>query len=203
MGNYFLKVNKDLFKLGLNSTEILVLAQVMEFQANTNDCFISDKALAENFGVSEKTISRTLKALEDRGFIVRDTKSVKGGKVRHMKVNLDKLQPTTDNLTVDSDLQQTNCPLTTDNLTFDNRQNDLIKDNLKNKEKDNIKVDISAIGCASAESINSAKPIDEKQAELLTKSEAMKKYGVSACVNMIKTAMPNCYWISGNLVKII
>ena len=88
MTNIFLKVNKDLFQLGLNPTELLVLAQIMEFQTNTKNCFISDKALAEQFNVSEKTVSRSLKALEDRGFIKRETKSVKGGKERHITVNV-------------------------------------------------------------------------------------------------------------------
>jgi hypothetical protein len=31
MNNVFLKVNKDLFKLKLNPTEILLLAQIMEY----------------------------------------------------------------------------------------------------------------------------------------------------------------------------
>lgn len=149
MANVFLKVNKDLFKLGLNPTEILIVAQIMEFETNTGSCFISDKALAEAFGVSEKTISRTLKALEDKGIIVRDTKSAKGGKVRYMTVNKAKLR-TTDNLTVDNkDNGQIDC-YTTDNLTVDNGQNDLIKDNIKdnilkeNKEKDNNGIAASA-----------------------------------------------------------
>jgi DNA-binding transcriptional MocR family regulator len=113
----------------------------MEYNRTTGNCFISDKVLAEMFGVSDKTISRTMKALEDRGFIVRATKSVKGGKERHITVNLDNIEKalSTDKMTVDSGIQQTNCPLTTDNLSNDNRQNDLIKDNIKDnsKRKDN------------------------------------------------------------------
>lgn len=42
MTNYFLKVNKDLFSLGLTPIEILILAQIMEFNNNTGDCFISN-----------------------------------------------------------------------------------------------------------------------------------------------------------------
>lgn len=43
MANVFLKVDKDLFKLGLNPTQILILAQVIEFNTNTGDCFISNE----------------------------------------------------------------------------------------------------------------------------------------------------------------
>jgi predicted transcriptional regulator len=60
----------------------------MEFCANTGNCFISDKALAENFGVSESTIKREIKKLEEMGLITRETKAVKGGKERHMRVDL-------------------------------------------------------------------------------------------------------------------
>ena len=64
---------------------------------------MSDEALAENFGVSAKTISRSLKALEDKGYIVRDTKNIKGGKERHITANLDKIDEdlTKDNLSSD------------------------------------------------------------------------------------------------------
>ena len=137
MANVFLKVDKDLFKYGLNPTEILILAQVIEFNTNTGSCFISDKALAEAFGVSEKTISRTIKGLEDKGFIVRDTKNAKGGKVRYMKANLPKVS-TTDKLTVDNKANGQNDCCTTDKLSVDNGQNDLIKDKGKDKEKENI-----------------------------------------------------------------
>lgn len=146
MTNLFLKVNKDLFNLGLNPTEILVLAQIIEFNTNTGDCFISDKALAQSFGVSEKTISRTIKALEDRGLITRDTKNIKGGKERHIKVNLNKIESclSMDKLSVDSDIQKSNCLVSMDKLTNVNGQNDLIKDNIKDKEKDNILESFSA-----------------------------------------------------------
>lgn len=133
MTNTFLKVNKDFFKLELNPTEILLLAQIMEFNTNTGDCFMTDKAFAELFNVSEKTISRGLKTLEDKGFITRATKNIKGGKERHILINIKNINSklTTDNLTVDEDLQASKSPLTTDNLTVDNGQNDLIKDKLK------------------------------------------------------------------------
>ena len=150
MTNYFMKVNKDLFKLKLNPTEILILAQVMEFNTNTGDCFISDKVMAEQFGVSESTITRELKKLEAEGFITRETKNIKGGKERHIKVNYNKIEEklTTVNLTFEEnsqkEAQQSKCLLTTVNLLIDNKQNDLIKDNLINKEKDNIREDLTA-----------------------------------------------------------
>ena len=130
MTKYFLKVDKSLFNCGLNPLEILLVSQIAEFENNTGDCFISDKTLAENFGVSEKTVSRALKALEDKGFIVRNTKNCRGGRERHIAL-------ATDKMTLDEELQQTKSPLPTDKMTFDNGQNDFIKDNIIDKEKDN------------------------------------------------------------------
>lgn len=140
MANYFLKVSKDLFGMGLNPTEILLLAQFMEFQSNTGDCFISDSKLASNFGVSESTITRALKALENRGFITRATRNAKGGKERHIRVNTNKIEECATSIKmslVEAHKHQNDC-CTSINLTVDKAQNDLIKDNIKDKDiKDN------------------------------------------------------------------
>ena len=153
MTNLFLKVNKDLFKLGLNPTEILILAQIMEFNNNTGDCFISDKALAENFGVSEKTISRSIKALEDKGLIKRDTKAIKGGKSRHITVIAAKIeeQLTTDKMSIDNNNNGQIVPYTTDKMSVVKGQNDLIKDNIiDNNIKDNIREALTASAVKSS-----------------------------------------------------
>lgn len=152
MTNVFLKVNKDLFKLGLSPIEILLISQVMEFDTNTGDCYKSDKALAADFGVSEKTISRALSALEARGFIKRETKNIQKGRERHMKVCLENIEAklkeiAKDKMTVGNETKN----LTTDKMTvpqqtnclFHNGQNDLIKDKSEedNSIKDNLERD--------------------------------------------------------------
>lgn len=88
----FLKVDKGLFNLGLNPTQILILAQVIEFQTNTGDCFISDSQLSQQFGVSESTVKREVKKLEDLGYITRYTRNTQTGRERHIKANLESLQ---------------------------------------------------------------------------------------------------------------
>ncbi len=136
MTNVFLKVSKDLFSKGLNPTEILILAQVMEFQTNTGDCFISDQQLAQQFGVSESTISRELKKLESNGYIVRETKNTKSGKERHIRL-------ASGNLIFGNETNNTanvKLPVAQESICLlGNRQNDLIKDNIKdNSIKDNL-----------------------------------------------------------------
>lgn len=142
MSKLFLKVDKDLFNSGLSPIEILVYSQIAEFNTNTGDCFVSDKQFAEWFGVSESTVARALKSLESNGYIIRETKNIKGGKERHISttgkmtvVNDDKTS-TTVKMT---DVQQSNWPLY-------NSQNDIIKDNnLKDNIKDNSAFD-KAVG---------------------------------------------------------
>lgn len=170
MTNLFLKVNKDIFKLGLNPTEILILAQAMEFQTNTGDCYISNDTLAEQFGVSTKTISRALGTLEEKGFITRNTRNIKGGKERHMIVNIANIEAalTKDNLSIVKEEpktpQGTKCPLTRDNLSIDNGQIDSIKDNRKDKEKDNL-TDVSAKAETSVQNEPEAAAEEKPEAE--------------------------------------
>jgi DeoR/GlpR family transcriptional regulator of sugar metabolism len=118
----------------------------MEFNTNTGDCFISNQTLATQFGVSEKTISRSVANLEGRGFIKRNTKNVQKGKERHMIADLAKIEAATkDKMTLASNssestkdkmtiAEETKCPLR-------NGQNDSIKDNtnkIKLKDKEEI-----------------------------------------------------------------
>lgn len=144
MTNLFLKVNKDLFKLGLNPTEILILSQVMEFNTNTGDCFMSNKVFAEMLGVSESTVKREMDKLENLGFIKRETKNVQKGKERHIKLNLEKIEEKLAsvkmNLVKENEkstsikmnlAEGSKCPLRQE-------QNEPIKDNVKdNSIKDN------------------------------------------------------------------
>ena len=93
------------------------------------------------FGISKSTVSREIKALESKGYITKETKNVKGGKERHIKINR---EATKVNLSVDScekaelvDTQTSNCLLSNVNLPIVNKQNDFIKENIKDKEKEN------------------------------------------------------------------
>ena len=86
-------------------------------------------------GVSEKTISRELKVLEDKGLVKRETKNIRNGKERHIHITNGQNVPCKDEIKDEptdklSLAQQTNCPLP-------NGQNDLIKDKEKISVKDN------------------------------------------------------------------
>lgn len=143
MSKVFLKVDKDLFGSGLSPIEILVYSQIVEFNTNTGDCFISDEKLAEQFGVSLSTVSRAIKRLVELEYITKETRNVHNGRERHLKptvkmtvANDDKNTPTV-KLNVG---QQSNCLLA-------NSQNDSIKDNRKdNSLKDNYSPTFVGVG---------------------------------------------------------
>ena len=147
MTNLFLKVNKDLFKLGLNPTQIFIVAQVMEYNNNTGDCFISDKTLAEMLNVSVSTISREMKKIEELGFISRSTKNIKGGKERHITINIEAIENA----------------LTISKMPIDNKQNESIKDN---SEEDNERENNKNTPSSSPSGEESVVPVVEQVGEI-------------------------------------
>lgn len=83
----YLRLYKDWLKLGLSPIELLVLGQVAEFNLGNNECFESDAKFAEDFNVSESTITRALRSLEGKGFITRYTRSTQQGRTRTITYN--------------------------------------------------------------------------------------------------------------------
>lgn len=75
----FLQIDKAWYKLGLKPIELLVLAQVAEFNRNNKPCFKSNKAFAQDFSVSANTIDNALKSLEKQGYITRYDKHTQKG----------------------------------------------------------------------------------------------------------------------------
>lgn len=134
MGN-FLAVDKNLLGKGLQPIDILILAQIQEFE-RTNECYATNQQFAEWFGVSTKTVERALDRLEELKYINRDTKVVSGNGQKSKQRKL-KTKKATDKMTVGSKKQPSNCPEATVNLSKSNRQNDAIKDKEKENKKDN------------------------------------------------------------------
>ena len=76
MENKFLTVNKDYFGLGLKSLDLLIIAQVDEFQRNKYPCYVTNDQFSYMFGASVATIMRSLEKLERLNIIIRKTKYV-------------------------------------------------------------------------------------------------------------------------------
>ena len=71
-----LMVSKSLYSTGLNTTEMMLISQIKEFERNGSECFVTNQQFADWFGVSTKTIERTLDKLEENNYIKRETKTV-------------------------------------------------------------------------------------------------------------------------------
>ena len=149
MTDKFLKLNKDLYKLKLDADQQYILAYVMEFDRNKQQCYMSDESFAMCLNTSTKTVSRKIKILTDKGYITKETTNTQNGKLRYLKPVLNKIE---NDIKDYESSQGTKCPLEIneeirkgqnvhcgkDNLSIRKGQNDLIKDNLKDNRKDNI-----------------------------------------------------------------
>lgn len=200
MTNNFLKVNKDFFKLELNPTEILILSQIEEYNRTTKDCFMSDEAFAAQFGVSKSTISREMKILESKGFITRETKNVKGGKERHIHINFNNIESALANvkMTLDGSQQTSNCLLSNVKLPIVNKQNDSIKENIKEKRKNNKGESLTAEAVKSSEIIPAARgtqnnPIAKEKEWFVEKYNELQE-----CANGVYLYQGTFYKIGGN-----
>lgn len=144
MSNLFLKVDKDLFKIGLSPIEILIVAQVLDFQLKKMDCYISNESFAKDFSMSEKTVGRAIKSLEDKGILSRQSTNTRNGKLRYMTINTDKIteiskgqnDPCESNESNDKEISKGQfVPSAKVNLSNSKGQDDPIKEKEKEKKE--------------------------------------------------------------------
>ena len=151
MTNLFLKINKDLFGIGLAPIELLIVAQVLEYQTKELDCFESDESFSKDFGVSQSTVSRAISNLKKKNIIVANTKNTQKGKLRYLTVLTSTIEECrkrqNDNCESSDEVRNSQIDSCGNvNLTFSNKQNDSIKDNIKdNIKKDNCKSNNSKV----------------------------------------------------------
>ena len=134
----FLAVSKQYLDIGLKSIDIMIIAQIEEFERNNCQCYITNKQFADILGESESTVKRSIQKLDKLNIIKRRTNVVNGnGKANKQRIlTLNKydewkghIEPTkmewskTDDGRVKNDEWE--------------GHNDPIKDNIKDKEKDN------------------------------------------------------------------
>lgn len=151
----FLQVNKEYFDdKELKPEDILVLAQITEFNRNGCECYMTNKQFSDMCHVSEKSIERTINRLEKSGYITRSTKAVKGfgniGRQRTLSIknsnnrDTDKLAKSKDGDAAKQSISKTRDTVNLSKDTAKNeeryRPDDAIKDNKKeNKNINNSK----------------------------------------------------------------
>lgn len=144
MENKFLAVNKEYFNLKLKSIDILILSQIDEFNRNGCDCYITNQQLSDMFGESVKTVERSLKKLDELGFINRNTvvsrDNGQSSKIRTMTLNYKTIKANakmTDGLNDEMDKLPSKGEEADVKKLKSKRQNDAIKDNIKDNKKEN------------------------------------------------------------------
>lgn len=129
----FLKISKGKYfnNKDFSPIDILVMAQIEEFERNNKDCFISDETMAHNFNVSVSTISRSLDYLEKQKYIIKKIsyENAKG-------IIKKKRQLSIQNEDTKSDTTNQNANNTTNQKAL-LKDNDLLKDNNLKDKKDN------------------------------------------------------------------
>ena len=74
--NTFLAVNKQYLHIGLKSIEILLIAQIEEFERNNCKCYLTNKQFADMLNVGTATVARTIDSLVDSGYLIRNTQVI-------------------------------------------------------------------------------------------------------------------------------
>ena len=151
MDNNFLAINKDYLNYDLKSIDILIIAQIEEFDRNKNFCHLSNQQFAEMFGESKSTIKRTIDKLEKLNIIKRQTTFIKNNgrsnKQRILSLNNRSKWKVQNEPTINNGKSIMNPPSKMEGSNVDNGrskntqwkvQNDPIKDNIKDNIKYNI-----------------------------------------------------------------
>lgn len=94
MENKFLAIDKKYFNKEFKSIELLIIAQIEEFERNNCECYITNEQLSDMFGESISTIKRALSSLETKGIIKRKTSTVSnnGQKSKQRILSISKVQ---------------------------------------------------------------------------------------------------------------
>ena len=154
MDNNFLAINKDYLNYDLKSIDILIIAQIEEFDRNKKFCHLSNQQFAEMFGESKSTVKRTIDKLEKLNIIERQTTFIKnngrGNKQRILSLNNRSKWKVQNEPTINNGKSIMNPPSKMEGSNVDNGgskntqwkvQNDPIKDNIKDNIKYNIYMD--------------------------------------------------------------
>jgi len=73
--NTYLKIDiEDIKRLDLKSKELIIYSLIKSFGIKNKSMFMSRKVLSKKYGMCEKTVSRTIKKLEEKKLIEKDTR---------------------------------------------------------------------------------------------------------------------------------
>ena len=135
----FLAVSKQYLDIGLKSIDIMIIAQIEEFERNNCKCYMTNKQFANILRESESTVKRSIQKLEKLNVITRYTTTIAGnGKTTKQRVlSLNKYEDWKGQIEPTKMVRSNISNGRVKNDKWEGH-NDLIKDNIKDKEKDNV-----------------------------------------------------------------
>lgn len=192
-------------KLGNSSAQLRIMIVLL----GTKEGFkISDKWICERTGLQHPSYITARKALVKRGWLTHEP-------AEGITVNIAAIYAECSNTILPQEEIKQECSNTTlpqggnttllqrGNTTLPQCSNTILPityntDNNKDKITDSVELLPGAvIPKQPPEEIAGQKPL------LLTRKEAIGRYGATTCANSIATGKPNCYWIGGELVKLV
>lgn len=168
---------------------------------------LSSKDVLDTFGMKIRQYNSAVDELIEKGFLVRQGESNKYS-FNEIAVNTKCNNDENCVITKEHNALITKC----NNDVNTKCNNALLQNDIRNNTNitldntiDNTDGIDKTASLRSAVVINSSanQRVREQQAQIMTIKEATAKFGISACANRVKTALPNCYWINGELVKLV
>lgn len=175
---------------------------------NNYEFALSNKEVLDTFGIKKDQYDSAIKELKDKGYLVEEggnrfSFSETAVVVKNHNEKNSVVGKTHNTVVVKNHNAQQEKPIT----GCGKKPQEILQDITDNTIDNTEGVANLAFGCASAKVSNSCNGQEKKEkaaaAEILTREEAVSKYGLSACVNRVSSAIPGCYWIDGNLVKLV
>lgn len=143
MTNTFIKVENQLIDMAnekkLSLVEVMILAKIEEFERNKCECYMTNEQFAYVCLCSASTITRSLTELKDMGMInIINPRSAKRVIKRIHSQNDYVVKDSQNDYEADT---SSKCLTDISKMPMLHKQNDFIKDNIKDKEIDNNDMD--------------------------------------------------------------
>lgn len=210
--NLYATINIDAMEQAAQKLDAGAFKLWMYFAKNQNnfEFALSSKDVLETFGIKAKQYNNAVEELITKGYLVAEGGNKytfneiavmpKGNNESSVSNSLmpkghNDVIPKGHNVVIPKG-NNVLCP-----LDIRNNTNTTLDNTIDNTEG----IDKTA-SLRSAVVINSTAELagaEKEQVQVLTTKEALSKYGLTACANRVKAGYNNCYWISGELVKLV
>lgn len=171
---------------------------------NNFEFALSSKDVLETFGMKIKQYNNAMDELKTKGFLTCES----GNRYTFNESGVITKEDNEANINNSVITKEDNAVITKkDNHVITKEDNALLPLEIRNTTNNTLNTTNDNTVGVSAKAENAAtansQGVKGRAAEVMTATEAMKKFGLSACANKIPSAAPKCFWINGVLVKLV